>query len=427
MTAQQLRIKSHLIERGSKWHIALSWYDESGNRSRTTVSTGIIVGDYKRGHKTEYDALLETKRKQTEAEYESKLLSEAEIRERPAAVADRILFSDWMLTWLRHMIDDGNNGEPLSGTTLYNYNNVIKNSINPYFKERNLSLSSINKETLKEFYKYKQNVDGVSENTVKHYHANIRKALSYAVDQNLLSGNAAVDFKFSKKKPVHNYYNEAQLNTLVNHVRGTELEAPIFLASSFGLRRGEILGIRWSVIDFTNGILFIKGELLEYDASGHNLRYEQRTKTEKSERSFWLTEDQISYLKGLKADQDKRREAKDYNHKWDDFVCVKSNGDIISPWYLSTHVPKITVACGLPRLKLHELRHTVISLLILKGHELKEVSEFAGHSNISTTADIYGHLPSANSKRLTATMGNVFTFSSPLNGSNLEAEATIGK
>lgn len=414
MTAQQLRIKSRLIERGNKWHIALSWYDENGNRCRTTVATGVIVGDYKRGHKTEYDAMLETKRKQTEAEYESKLLSEAEIRERPEAAADKILFSDWMLTWLQHMIDDGNDGEPLSGTTLYNYNNVIKNSINPYFKERCLSLSAIDKETLKEFYKHKQNVDGVSENTVKHYHANIRKALAYAVDKKLLTANPALDFKFSKKKPEHNFYNEDQLNKLVQFVRGTELEAPIFLAGAFGLRRGEILGIRWSAIDFEHGVLFIRGELLEYDKDGHNLRYEQRTKTDKSERSFWLTDDQIAYFKRLKEDQDERRKAKDYNHTWDDFVCVRSNGDIISPWYLSSHVPKITVACGLPRLKLHELRHTVISLLILKGHELKAVSEFAGHSNISTTADIYGHLPSANSKRLTATMGNVFSFSSPV-------------
>ncbi len=412
MTAQQLRIKSRLIQRGQKWSVALSWYDENGNRNRTTVATGIIVGDYKRGKKTDYDTELDLKRKEIEAAYQSKLLAEAEIRERPESIADKIYFHDWMLTWLQHMIDDGNDGEELSGTTLYNYNNVIKNSINPYFKERNLSLSAIDKETLKEFYKYKQTVDGVSENTVKHYHANIRKALAYAVDQHKLTANPAIDFKFSKKKPEHNYYNETQLNTLVNHVRGTELEAPIFLASSFGLRRGEILGIRWSAIDFANGILFIKGELLEYDANGHNLRYEQRTKTENSERSFWLTQDQLDYFKKLKAAQDEWRQAEGYNHQWDDFVCVRSNGDIISPWYLSSHFPKITVKCGLPRLKLHELRHTVISLLILKGHELKEVSEFAGHSNIATTADIYGHLPSMNSKRLTATMGTVFSLSS---------------
>ena len=74
---------------------------------------------------------------------------------------------------------------------------------------------------------------------------------------------------------------------------------------------------------------------------------------------------------------------------------------------------------------MHEMRHTVISLLILKGFGLKEVSDYAGHNNISMTADTYGNLPSMNSKRLAATMGSIFNFSSTTD-SNLSAVNMTG-
>ncbi len=425
MTAQQLKLKSRIIERGNKYHIALSWYTSDGSRKRTTVATGVIVNGFQKGHKKEFMAALEAQRKAVESEWESKLLAEALFKEKPDALADKILFSDWLLKWLDHMILDGNDGKKLSGTTLYNYGNVIRNSINPYFQERHVMLSGVNKDSLTEFYTFKKNHDGVSENTVKHYHANISKALNYAVEKKLIEKNPAAGFRFSKKKPAHNIFNEAQVFQLAQYVRGTDLEAPIFIASTFGLRRGEILGIKWDAIDFEHGILYVRGELLEYDENGHNLRWEQRTKTDKSERSFWLTDEQKAYFENLKREQDERRKDPDYNNKWREFVCVRSNGDIISPWYLSSQFPKITVKCGLPRLKLHEMRHTVISLLILKGFGLKEVSDYAGHNNISMTADTYGNLPSMNSKRLAATMGNIFSFS-PTTDSNLSAVNMTG-
>lgn len=406
MTEQQLRLKANLITRCGKYHVALSWYDVNGERQRTTVATGYQVEvpkDYLLG-KIRYKAEVEARRKMIEREKLDELLSVSD--------ADRILFADWMIKWLEYAKTD-NGGNPLRGTTLYNYGLVINNSIIPYFKPKGLPLSAIDHDTLQSFYDYKVLTDGVSRNTTKHYHACIRRALMYAMEQGLIAHNPAATFIMRKEKHVPNYYGEAELKQFVDAVRGTELEAPIYIASSLALRRGEILGVRWSAIDFEHGILYIRGEVLELDANGHNLHYEDHAKTEDSIRSFWLSPDQVEYLQRLKAEQDARREAPGYNHDWDDFVCCRNNGDIIKPYYLSAYVPRMTVRCGLPRLRLHELRHTVISLLLLNGYQLKEVSEFAGHSNISTTSDIYGHLPPITQRRLTSTMGAILSQGKP--------------
>ncbi len=406
MTQQQLRLKANLITRGGKYHVALSWYDVNGERQRTSVATGYPVEvpkDYYKG-KILYKSEVEAKRKEIEQAKLEELLSISD--------ADKILFTDWLTKWLAYAKSD-NGGNPLRGTTLYNYGNVVNNAIIPYFKPKSLVLSDIDHDTLQTFYDYKCSVDGVSKNTAKHYHACIRRALTYAVEQGLIASNPAATFIMRKEKHIPNYYGEAQLKQFVDAVKGTELEAPIYIASSFGLRRGEILGVRWSSFDFAHGILYIKGELLELDANGHNLHYEDRAKTEDSIRSFWLSQDQVSYFQSLRAAQDERRKDPKYNHDWDDFVCCRNNGDVIKPYYLSSYVPNMTVKCGLPRLKLHELRHTVISLLLLNGYQLKEVSMFAGHSNISTTSDIYGHLPPVTQRRLSNTMGAILSQGKP--------------
>lgn len=421
MTAAQLRMKSTVFQKPSKrkgmtYYVHLEWRDDNDNRHRSDIPTGYTVDipkGYQYGKKT-YESEVEEKRKQIEAEYISKLLAEAEIRARPEAAADRILFADWMTTWLNHVIEVGkDNGEPLADTTIYGYKRVVNSDIIPYFRPTGLVLSAINRDVLEAFYKHKRDVDGLSVNSTKHLHANIRRALDYAVQKHYLTINPSLGIKFSIPQVHHEIYNEDQLQTLVKYVRGTKFEAPIFLASAFGLRRGEALGVRWSSINFKYGFLTIDGELFEYDANSTNLHWRRRTKTKKSARSFWLTEDQLEYFKKLKAAQDERRKAKGYNHQWDDFVCVDNYGNIIKPNCLTHKFPLLTEKAGLPRLKLHELRHTCLSLLIIKGFDIKLVSEYAGHSTIAITADTYGHLPSISSKPLAASMGSVFSFSNP--------------
>ena len=253
--------------------------------------------------------------------------------------------------------------------------------------------------------------EGVSANTISHYHANIHKALSYAVKMGRIKENPSDRVELPKQqKHISHSFSVSEQNVLIQAAKGTNLETVILLAAWFGLRRGEIVGLRWSSIDLINGTLSINGTVKDKGESGskiRNLRFEETAKTSASIRSFPLTTSQIEYFQHLQAQQAINKTRLFYNHKWDDFVCVRDNGDLFPLEYISRAVPQLCEKCGLPRLKLHELRHTNISLLLESGTTMKELQEWAGHSSYSTTANIYSHLQAQSKIKMSEYLANI--------------------
>lgn len=245
------------------------------------------------------------------------------------------------------------------------------------------------------------------------YHANIHKALAYAVKMGRITSNPA-DMVELPKALEHraDFYTVDELKTVIDKARGTQIEPVVMLASWFGLRRGEIIGLRWSSISFDAKVLSITGVVKDKGDSGSkikNMYYAPTAKTKSSLRSFPLNDEMVTYLKNLKAQQDRRRTQKDYNNSWGDFVCVRNNGDLIPLEYVSRAFPKLCEECGLRKLKLHELRHTNISLLLSEGASMKEVQEWAGHSNYSVTANTYAHVQAKSKSRLTESISSLLS------------------
>ncbi len=247
--------------------------------------------------------------------------------------------------------------------------------------------------------------------TIHRYHANIHKALSYALKMGRIASNPA-DMVELPKAQEHkaDFYSAEELKKVIDKAKGTQIEPVIMLAAWFGLRRGEIIGMRWSSINFDEKILSVTGVVKDKGESGskiNNMYYSATAKTKSSLRSFPLNDEMVTYLKNLKAQQDQRRTMKHYNHTWDDFVCVRNNGDLIPLEYVTRAFPKLCKECGLRELKLHELRHTNISLLLSEGVSMKSVQEWAGHSNFSVTANTYAHIEAKSKNKLTETIGTL--------------------
>lgn len=255
--------------------------------------------------------------------------------------------------------------------------------------------------------------DQVSANTVHHYHANIHKALAHAVKMEHIASNPADKVELPKKlRHTANYYSIEELKTVLDKSKGTQIEPVVRLAAWFGLRRGEIIGLRWSSIDFTNNLLSITGTIKDKGASGSkikNMYYEPSAKTTASLRSFPMSDEVRSYLLRLRAQQAVYKLSADYNHTWDDFVCIRPNGDLLPPEYVTRAFPKLCEACGLRRLKLHELRHTNISLLLAEGANMKELQEWAGHSSYATTANIYSHVQAQSKVKLISSINSLLS------------------
>lgn len=385
MTANQ-SVTANVAHKKDTYYIIVNYYNVDGKRKQKWIKTDLTVsGNNKRK--------IEQMRLELLQEWQEKLKFNE----------NEILFADFMQQWLEVI---KNNVRP---TTFYGYKQVVNYAIAPYFRERKITLYELKPYHIQDFYTFKMDNDGISANTILHYHANIHKALAYAVKTERIPTNPADRVELPKKqKHIANYYTQDELNTLLKNSKGHLLETVIRLAVWFGLRRGEIIGMRWSSVDFDNKTISVTGTIKDRGGKGAEvgkLYFEPTAKNSSSLRSFPLSDSMITYLKRVKDSQDKRRNTiKFYNHNWDDFVCVKNNGDLITLDSVSYAFPKFCEKCGLKPLKLHELRHSNITLLLEKGASMKELQEWAGHSSYNTTANIYSHIQAKSKNRLTNTI-----------------------
>lgn len=311
----------------------------------------------------------------------------------PATNEVSVLFVDFMLEWLEMM------KSRVAETTFSSYSSGIKESIIPYFIGLNLTLTDIeeNPKYLQDYYQAEL-AKGLSSTTVLRRHANIRKALQHAYKLDLIRSNPAD--KIERPKPATftaSYYNADEIAKLFEVSKGDPLELPIILASYYGLRRSEIVGLKWSAIDFIGNKLSVEFTVTEASlgaGNGNILVEKARTKTKSSRRTLPLVEPVRDLLLKIKQEQEENRRlcGGSYNTKYIDFVCVNAVGERIKPNYISQHFQILLARHNLRRIRFHDLRHSCASLLYANGVSLKEIQQWLGHSDISTTANIYTHL-----------------------------------
>ena len=233
-------------------------------------------------------------------------------------------------------------------------------------------------------------------NSVIHYHANIHKALKYAVKLDMIPVNPADKVERPKKEPfIGSFYDADEMKTLLEACKGTKLEMPIMLAAFYGLRRSEALGLKWDAVDFDRNTITIKHTVTECSVDGKLILVRQdRTKTKSSTRTLPLVSAVRDRLLELRAEQDEngRLCGKSYIKDYDGYICVNEIGDIIKPGYDTNSFGKLLTENGLRKIRFHDLRHSCASLLLSNGIPMKQIQEWLGHSDFSTTANIYSHL-----------------------------------
>lgn len=310
----------------------------------------------------------------------------------PATNEVSVLFTDFLLEWLE-MMKPG-----IAATTYSSYSCNIKESIVPYFIGLNLTLSDIeaNPKYIQDYYQAEL-AKGLSSTTVLRRHANIRKALQHAYKLDLIKSNPAD--KVEKPKTADysgEHYNADEIAKLLKVSEGDPLELPIYLAVFYGLRRSEILGLRWSAVDFSKNIFTINYTVTEVSlgsGKGNVIVERAGTKNKSSKRTLPLNNLREILINLKKKQEENRRLCGDsYNTKYSDFICVNEIGERIKPNYVTQHFQLLLARNGLRKIRFHDLRHTCASLMYENGVELKDIQEWLGHSDISTTANIYTHL-----------------------------------
>ena len=283
--------------------------------------------------------------------------------------------------------------------TYESYHGMIYGKIRRYFEPKTkLTVGNLQPKDIEDFYD-SLFADGVTANTVIHYHAIMRRAFSQAFKDGLIDANPFDRVDRPKKNKFHGEnYSEDELKALLELTRSDPIYPAILLAGGLGLRRSEALGVRWLRIDWEQNTVLLDTKIVEYERNGEKIvEPVEEMKNKSSRRTLPLPAPVREMLETEREKQEVYRKmfGKSYDIRYMDFVCVDQLGRLIRPSYVTQHFSDIIKKYGLRKIRYHDLRHTMASILISHDVPLINVSNFLGHSDISTTANIYAHLDKA--------------------------------
>lgn len=219
--------------------------------------------------------------------------------------------------------------------------------------------------------------------TIRKHRYIINAILENSQFNGVISSNPAYKLNIPKgKKFTGTSLDEEQLKQLFSNLdsQPEPTKAIITLAVTYGLRRSEIVGLRWCDIDFKQNIMHIRNTTTAYAG----VIYEgEQTKTDSSCRDVYLVGQTVPYLKALKATHEKQGFTSGK-------VCCYANGKGIKPDYASRTAQKFFTACNFENVRLHDMRHTAASLYSKKLLP-QQTQAFLGHTDIQTTMNIYTH------------------------------------
>lgn len=380
-------VTGSIYERKGIYYAIVSYYVD-GRRKQKSVSTGLPV----KGNKRRALEFLENLKRTYETKESIENMD-----------GSRLLMTDYMDEWLKIV-------KPLVERATYkSYDNMVSARIRPHFEKLNLLLTEVEPKHIKMLYDEILE-QGYTTNTVIHYHAVLHQALAHAVKNDYILSNPADRVKRPKKnKHISSFYTKEEILTLLDIAKDDPIYIPIVLSAYYGFRRSETLGMRWSAIDFENKTITVNHKVTELTENGKTIVYaEDKLKTKSSYRTLPLipvVEEKLLEHKA-KLERNQKLFGNSYCKEYMDYVCVDEMGKLFRPNFVSDHFGWLLKKYGLKKLTFKELRHSCASMLVAEGIPMKSIQEWLGHSNFSTTADIYSHIDYHAKQQSAAAIGN---------------------
>jgi len=277
----------------------------------------------------------------------------------------------------------------LRPTTAFRYEQMIDRYVLPHIGR--VPLRSLTIRHLEDLYAHLRRTGGhdsrpLAPKTVLNVHQILRTALGDAERAGLVQRNVArlMDPPCHGVAPEQRCWNEHQLRRFLDIALTHRLGPAIWLAAMTGMRRGEVIGLRWPDIDFDASTLSIRRSV---SCTGYQV-HTTPTKTRTSRRAIDLDPRTVTVLR----DWQHRQLAELGTHTVDGSVFTRPDGHPVHPHAMSQTVARLQRAAGVPAIRLHDLRHTHATLMLKHGVPLKVVSERLGHSTPAFTMAVYQHV-----------------------------------
>ena len=291
-----------------------------------------------------------------------------------------VTLAQWLDIWMAKDI------EPCrADTTINGYDGIIHNHIRPALGR--VRLSDLTPQLIEGYYQWLADEKGLSANTIRKHHVLLHTALKSAFRQGVIPSNPIQRVTPPRATAVEvAYYTPARLGQLLRAVKGDPLEVPVWLACFLGLRRSEILGLRWRDVDLSSGQLSVRWVRTTV---GYRV-VEKAPKTSDSCRTLSIAalEDLLKLLQEIQA-----RRLREGMPCWpDNFLVLDGLGQPLHPNLMSTALASFIRRRGLAPITFHGLRHTFASMANSARVPMYQISRAMGHSSPNTTQRIYTHL-----------------------------------
>lgn len=376
-------VRGCLIERKGRYYAVISYY-VGGHRLQDTKSTGILVSSHK---------------KREAEKIKDQLVQEKEMElEQLAQEKGSHSFADCFEKWIDYK------SARIESTTAWGYKSRSKTIID-YFREKDISIEKLEAKDLLAYCEwalangrrniYSENTPtSLSRRTVRDQLTLVKRFLNDAVIQKIIMINPADSVKVPRTTENNTkeiaYMDKEQSKTFLNYIKTDPLFEKLYgitkMGLCYGLRRSELLGLKWSAIDFKKKEIVINHTIVRGE-QGDIKR--DNVKTKSSHRYLPLLE----YVKPELLDIMERQKKLGIYSK-DGYVFTWEDGKVYDPDYISKLFKKAVKKCGCvpEKLTLHGLRHSCCAILFENGWELGDVQNWLGHSDITVTANIYNHV-----------------------------------
>ena len=357
----------------------IRYKDNDGKKRSLSRSTGYEV----KGNKKKADEKLD------EFIKEFKHLEYGYMPDKKADENNRELFTDAIKQWLKNK-ENTVDRSTYEGHTIYVNRHII-----PYFEKLNLCVNEVTPQHIKEYYNYKfrggrrdKKSGGLSIPSIKK-HGNILKqvfAEAFINDPN--KKNPARDVKLPAKdeqKLDGVFLTLDEANKMLQTFSGHELEALIFVTLNYGFRRSEVLGLKWSAVDFENGKIKINHTVVK----NLSVEYKNKTKTDASRRTLDFLDDVKNMLLNLKEQQAKNQKVFGKEYMKSDYIFTYADGSLFRPDSVTRSFQRVLKNHCLTPMRFHDLRHSTSSIMYDMGCDVKQIQYWLGHANIETTLQIY--------------------------------------
>jgi integrase len=305
----------------------------------------------------------------------------------------KVTVAGWLTRWLEVYV------KPKVRPASYaNYVDIARKHIIPALG--NIPLQSLRTNTIQEFYNQKHEngrldgKGGLSPRIIHLIHQVLNGALKQAVREQLIHHNPAEyttrpSLKYQKNTP----FTAEEVARYLEAAKQDRLYAAFLVELTTGLRRGELLALTWDCVDMTNGTLTVKRTLARVRLVGEGkseLRFSE-PKTESGKRTVPLLPQVVQELKRHKARQNEERLFFGQEYRDQNLVFATPMGTPIEPRNFHRKHTEILRKAGLRHIRVHDLRHTVATILANEGVDPENLRDLLGHSRTSTTLDLYCH------------------------------------